>query len=67
MQLNAYLSGTATLLRKLYALIEEASQQDAHPERYPTLDLWELPLEQAICERWKHFHEEDDLPAFPDG
>jgi hypothetical protein len=66
MQLNAYLTGTATLLRKLYALIEEASQQDAQPERYPTLDLWELPLEHAICERWKHFHEEDELQAFPD-
>jgi len=67
MQLNAFLTGIATLLRKLYELIEEASQQEATPERYPTLDLWGLPLEKAIRERWKHFHEEDELLAFPDG
>ena len=67
MQLNAFLTGIATLLRKLYDLIEEASQQEAEPERYPTLDLWNLPLEKAIRERWKHFHEEDELLAFPDG
>jgi hypothetical protein len=52
-------------LRKLYDLIEEASRQEADPER--TLDLWRLPLEKAIRERWKHFHEEDELLAFPDG
>ncbi len=67
MQLNAFLTGIATLLRKLYALIEEAGQQEAESERYPTLDLWGLPLEKAIRERWKHFHEEDELLAFPDG
>lgn len=67
MQLNAFLTGIATLLRKLYDLIEEASRQEAEPERYPTLDLWGLPLEKAIRERWKHFHEEDELFAFPDG
>ena len=67
MQLNAFLTGIATLLRKLYALIEEASQQEAEPRRYPTLDLWNLPLEKAIRRRWKHFHEEDQLLAFPDG
>lgn len=67
MQLNAFLTGIATLLRKLYDLIEEASRQEAHPERYPTLDLWDLPLEKAIRERWKHFHEEDELLAYPDG
>jgi hypothetical protein len=67
MQLNAFLTGIVTLLRKLYDLIEEASQQEAEPERYPTLDLWNLPLEKAIRERWKHFHEEDELLAFPDG
>jgi len=67
MQLNTFLTGIATLLRKLYDLIEEASQQEANPERYPTLDLWGLPLEKAIRERWKHFHEEDELIAFPDG
>ena len=67
MQLNAFLTGIVTLLRKLYDLIEEASQQEAQPERYPTLDLWGLPLEKAIRERWKHFHEEDELLAFPDG
>jgi hypothetical protein len=67
MQLNAFLTGIATLLRKLYDLIEEASQQEAEPERYPTLDLWNWPLEKAIRERWKHFHEEDELLAFPDG
>ena len=66
MQLNAFLTGIATLLRKLYDLIEEASQQEAEPKRYPTLDLWNLPLEKAIRERWKHFHEEDELLAFPD-
>lgn len=67
MQLNAFLTGMATLLHKLYDLIEEASHQEAEPERYPTLDLWNLPLEKAIRERWKHFHEEDELLAFPDG
>ena len=67
MQLNAFLTGIATLLRKLYDLIEEASRQEAHPQHYPTLDLWNLPLEKAIRERWKHFHEEDELVAFPDG
>jgi len=67
MQLNAFLTGIATLLRKLYDLIEEASRQEAEPERYPTLDLWNLPLEKAIRQRWKHFHEEDELLAFPDG
>lgn len=67
MQLNAFLTGIATLLRKFYDLIEEASQQEAEPERYPTLNLWNLPLEKAIRERWKHFHEEDELLAFPDG
>jgi hypothetical protein len=67
MQLNAFLTGIVTLLHKLYDLIEEASQQEAQPERYPILDLWGLPLEKAIRERWKHFHEEDELLAFPDG
>jgi len=67
MQLNAFLTGMATLLRKLYELIEEASRQEANPERYPTLNLWGLPLEKAIRKRWKHFHEEDELLAFPDG
>jgi len=67
MQLNAFLTGITTLLRKLYDLIEEASRQEAEPERYPTLDLWNLPLEKAIRERWKHFHQEDELLAFPDG
>jgi hypothetical protein len=67
MQLNAFLTGIATLLHKLYDLIEEASQQEAEPERYPTLDLWNLPLEKAIRERRKHFHKEDELLAFPDG
>ncbi len=67
MQLNTFLTGIATLLRKLYDLIEEASRQETQPERYPTLDLWGLPLEKAIRERWKHFHEEDELLAFPDG
>jgi len=65
MQLNTFLTGIATLLRKLYALIEEASRQEAEPERYPTLDLWNRPLETAIRQRWKHFHEEDELSAFP--
>lgn len=68
MQLNAFLTGIVTLLRKLYSLIEEASHQEADPERYPTLDLWQLPLEKAILERWKHFHEEDErVVAVPDG
>jgi hypothetical protein len=67
MQLNTFLTGIATLLRKLYDLVEEAGRQEADPERYPTLDLWNLPLEKAIRERWKHFHEEDELFAFPDG
>jgi len=31
------------------------------------LYLWDLPLEKAIRERWKHFHEEDELLALPDG
>jgi len=66
-QLNAFLTGIATLLRKLYDLIEEASQQEAEPERYPTLDLRNLPLEKAIRERRKHFHEEDELVGSPDG
>jgi len=51
MQLNTFLTGIATLLRKLYDLIEEASRQETHAERYPTLDLWGLPLEKAIRER----------------
>ncbi len=67
MQLNAFLVGIATLLRKLFDLLEEASQQEAQPERYPVLDLWQSPLEKAIRERWKHFHEEDELLAYPDG
>ena len=61
------MTGITTLLRKLYDLIEEGSRQEAEPERYPALDLWNLPLEKAIRERWKHFHEEDELLAFPDG
>jgi len=65
MQLNASLTGIATLLRKLYDLIEGASRQEAEPKRYPTLELWDLPLEKAIHERWKHFHEEDELLALP--
>ncbi len=66
-QLNLFLTGMVTLLCKLYDLLAEASCQEAAPERYPTLDLWALPLEKAIQERWKHFHEEDELVAFPDG
>ena len=66
-QLNLFLAGMVTLLCKLYDLLAEASHQEATPERYPTLDLWPLPLEKAIRERWKHFHEEDELVALPDG
>lgn len=66
MQLNTFLTGIATLLRKLYDLIEEASQQEAEPARYPLLDLWNLPLEKAIRQRWKHFHQEDEMLALPD-
>jgi hypothetical protein len=67
MQLNACLTGIATLLRKLYDLITEASRQEADPTHYPTLDLWDLPLEQAIRQRWQYFHEEDERYAIPDG
>ncbi len=67
MQLNTLLTGIVTLLRKFYDLIEEASRQEAQPDRYPTLDLWQMSLQKAIRERWKHFHEEDELLAFPDG
>jgi hypothetical protein len=67
MQLNACLTGIATLWRKFYDLIEEASRQEANPQDYPTLDLWQLPLEKAIRKRWKHFHEEDEVYSLPDG
>jgi hypothetical protein len=60
MHLNALLSATATLLRKFYDLIVEATEQEAHPERYPLVDLHDISLEQAIRLRWKYFRDEDE-------
>lgn len=61
MHLNALLSATASLLRKFYDLLVEATRQEAQPEPDRLIDLHDLPLEQAIRLRWKYFREEDEL------
>jgi hypothetical protein len=60
MHLNALLTATATLLRKFYDLVVEATLQEAQPERYQLVDLHNLPLEQAIRRRWQYFRDEDE-------
>jgi len=60
MHLNALLTATATLLRKFYDLVVEATRQEVQPGRHQLVDLHDLPLEQAIRRRWKYFRDEDE-------